>query len=254
NDRRDRFGWLLSQRGHHPDAPGPGVSRPPYRWPRLAVSAGRGAQRRVAGAGVVPRAGGGDRCRRGERRSRRAHRALAALPPAGPLCAAPPATGVHRPEAALVPVAPEERRRQVRFRPHVRPGVRPVALGVILGAGEGSHLLQAPRVRARTDRARRDRLSARQRATAAGVVGEADDAPRARDASAGRLTTTCDPSKPFSARTTAYHSWFASGRRSCARYSPSSRRSPWCSRSTWCTSSAVTTPATTARRPRWSAP
>src|SRR6476646_9655609 len=213
NERRHRPGWFPRQRRHRPDAGRGGLSRPAPRGQALAVPAGRAAPRGVARAGAVSRTGRGDRRPGVARAARRADRALAALPPAGALRAAQPEAAVHRAEATLVPAAPQGRG-ELRFCPHQRAGVRPVALGAVLGTGARGHLLQAPGVRARAHRARRACLSARQAAAVSGVVVRVRRAAEGRRRRGARLTAApWVRSRPCSANTTAPRRWCAPARR-----------------------------------------
>ncbi len=79
---------------------------------------------------------------------------MAALSAAAPIRARP----LHRPEATMVSLETHRRRSQVALRQHRPTGVRSVAVGGLLDAGARGRVFQAPRLRARTARARQPGL------------------------------------------------------------------------------------------------
>src|SRR5579859_1501598 len=154
---RDRSRWLSAERRHHPAA---------RRWSgvlgttrvsrRLAISAGRHAQRRNAARSDVPRAARRNRPEPRARRSARRHAGLAALQAPAPLRAAQRKAAVHRPKAGLVPAALPRRRIARAPGPARKTRIRPVPLGRILVPRRARRVVQALGVRTRAALSRAD--------------------------------------------------------------------------------------------------
>ena len=114
----------------------------------------------------------GDRFGARRRRNAGVDAELAALSAAAAICPAQYRPALHRPEAALVPVAADLLEEPRALRCDQEP-VRKLALGRLLDAGSRGHLLQARRLRARS-MSWRERLSTGS-AGVAGVVGAGEN-------------------------------------------------------------------------------